>query len=75
MPETITITELHRHTATYVKRAEAGEEFIVTVRGVAKALLIPIPQDCQANPEPKEAAIERFIAHDHPKIPGVGRLA
>lgn len=50
-PETITVTELHRHTGQYVERCAAGDVFIVTVRGVPKAMMTQTPDDWPADPD------------------------
>lgn len=56
IPHTISVTELRQNLSSYLKRVEAGEIFLITVRGNVVARLAP-------NIDPAEAAYQRILGY------------
>ncbi|MDR3750890.1 MAG: type II toxin-antitoxin system prevent-host-death family antitoxin [Terracidiphilus sp.] len=66
---TIGIFEAKARLSEIVRQVEAGERFTITVRGEAKALVIPIPSLSPAHSQEEiEAAYQRLR---NPRIEGV----
>jgi prevent-host-death family protein len=65
----IGIFEAKTKLSDLVRQVEAGERFTITVRGEAKAQLVPVPAPCPVHtPEEIEAAYQRLR---NPSISGI----
>lgn len=58
----VSITELKAHLAEYLRRAESGERFPITVRGKEVAELVP--------PDPERAALWEMVRLGHAEWSG-----
>jgi prevent-host-death family protein len=56
VPQAVSISELRQNLPSYVDRAEAGETFLVTVRGKVVARLAP-------EIDPAEAAFQELMSY------------
>lgn len=54
--------ELRNHTAELLRRVEAGEEIVITVRGKPAARLVPLAAR-RRRPIPREEMAQRLNAH------------
>ena len=55
IPQTVTVTELRRNLPTYLARVEAGESFLIPMRGKVVARI-------QSELDPAEEAFRRYLA-------------
>jgi prevent-host-death family protein len=66
---TVGIFEAKTKLSEMIRKAELGERITITVRGVPKAQLVPMPQEePQRSREEIEAAYQRLM---HPRITGI----
>jgi len=65
MEQRVTLREISRNLACYVKAVEAGERVVVTRRGKPIALLSPIPAEERTPSAAREAALKRLLSQSY----------
>ena len=66
MEHRVSLREIHRDLARYLKAAEGGERIVITRRGTPVAMLSPVPP----NGEPpldatRKGALQRILSQSH----------
>jgi len=65
MEQRVSLREVNKHLARYIKAAEDGERIIITRRGKPVALLSPLPHAERSLSSAREAALERLLSQSY----------